>query len=385
MNKIRLFKASSFYDNYLNYFFTKYKDLENKTYEQLIEKLFYDSFGLSDCIKVSLENSGEFEVFETVINCELLQKKWMRQNKIELNNENNIVLEILKAQIMAFEPDVLFAHDHAFINAAFINEIKRDCKSIKLVIGYDGVGFCDEGKFQGVDLMLTCVGYIRDYYISKSFYSEVFYYGFNENVLSRLSNKGVKKYDISFVGGLNLMSGGHHQRLNTLSSICKLSPHFFISSAALEDHGFYKWPQRNRIMKGKISEALRIYNVGKRNIGARYGLDMFDVLGKSKISLNVHIDNAKENAANIRLFEGTGVGSCLLTDWKSNIAEFFEPDSEVVTFKSTAECVEKAKYLLKDDDLRNKISLAGQKKTLEYFTLQKRCLDIIFIIKKYLN
>ena len=44
---------------------------------------------------------------------------------------------------------------------------------------------------------------------------------------------------------------------------------------------------------------------------------------------------------------------------------------EIVTFKSVDECLDKAKYLLENETERDKIAAAGQKKTLENFTLQK--------------
>ena len=44
----------------------------------------------------------------------------------------------------------------------------------------------------------------------------------------------------------------------------------------------------------------------------------------------------------MRLFEATGSGACLVTDWKENLGELFEPDVEVVTYRSVAECVKKS-------------------------------------------
>ena len=76
-----------------------------------------------------------------------------------------------------------------------------------------------------------------------------------------------------------------------------------------------------------------------------YGIEMFKALSKSKIGFNSHGGVAGEYAANVRLFEVTGVGSCLLTDHKKNINDFFEPDREVVTYKSADECIEKVNWL----------------------------------------
>jgi spore maturation protein CgeB len=76
---------------------------------------------------------------------------------------------------------------------------------------------------------------------------------------------------------------------------------------------------------------------------AIFGLDNFRILARSRITLNKHIDAAENDAGNMRLFEATGMGACLLTDWKPGLQEIFEPDVEVVAYKNIDECVEKVR------------------------------------------
>ena len=85
----------------------------------------------------------------------------------------------------------------------------------------------------------------------------------------------------------------------------------------------------------------------------------------------------------MRLFEATGVGSCLVTDWKPNISEFFEPDKEVVVYKSPAECLEKINYLLNNENKRKEIARAGQKKTVETYSFEKRIRDFANAVLSY--
>jgi spore maturation protein CgeB len=84
------------------------------------------------------------------------------------------------------------------------------------------------------------------------------------------------------------------------------------------------------------------------------------------------------------MFEATGVGTCLLTDWKEHIADLFEPDEEVVTYKSAEECIEKAKWLLENPAERERIAKAGQKRTLRDHTFENRVELFDAIIKKQL-
>src|SRR5205823_2227429 len=97
---------------------------------------------------------------------------------------------------------------------------------------------------------------------------------------------------------------------------------------------------------------------------ARFGLEMYQGLADSKVTLNIHADSSPTHASNMRLFETTGVGTCLLTDWRPNLAELFEPDREVIVYRSAAECVEKARWLLDNPGPRQTVAMAGQQRTL---------------------
>lgn len=108
---------------------------------------------------------------------------------------------------------------------------------------------------------------------------------------------------------------------------------------------------------------------------------MLSVLSCAKVGLNFHIDAAGRYAGNIRLYEVTGVGSCLLTDEKENLHQLFERDTEVVTYKSADECLEKAKWLLEHPKEREAIAKAGQARTLRDHTYEKRAAQLDNIIK----
>ncbi len=99
---------------------------------------------------------------------------------------------------------------------------------------------------------------------------------------------------------------------------------------------------------------------------------MYQTLHDSRLTLNTHIDIALDNASNMRLFEATGVGTCLLTERQPDLAELFEPDVEVATYSSPPEAVEKARYLLDHDDVRRSIADAGQARVQRDHTFAQR-------------
>jgi spore maturation protein CgeB len=140
----------------------------------------------------------------------------------------------------------------------------------------------------------------------------------------------------------------------------------------------------------RLNEIPRKINFSKEfkqaaNTAPLFGIEMFKALSKSKIGFNSHGGVAGEYAANVRLFEVTGVGSCLLTDHKKNINDFFEPDKEVVTYKSADECIEKVNWLLSHPTELKQISIAGQQKTLRDHTFARRAEELHEIISRSLK
>ncbi len=100
-------------------------------------------------------------------------------------------------------------------------------------------------------------------------------------------------------------------------------------------------------------------------------MDMYRVLAASRITLNTHSDFADNYAANQRLFETTGMGSCLLTEHAENIKELFVPGEEILTYNSKEELLEIIKTMLNQRERIEKIALAGQLRTLKDYTIER--------------
>ncbi len=112
---------------------------------------------------------------------------------------------------------------------------------------------------------------------------------------------------------------------------------------------------------------------------------MFQQLRNSRVVFNNHIDISPVSASNMRLFETSGVGACLITDWKENLADLFEPDVEVLTYRTAAECAEKVKYILEHETKRREIAEAGQRRTLREHTFENRVAEVDDIIRDFFD
>ena len=103
---------------------------------------------------------------------------------------------------------------------------------------------------------------------------------------------------------------------------------------------------------------------------------MYRKLAESRGTINIHIDVAGSNAGNLRMFEATGVGSCLITEHSDNIRKLFEPEVEVLTYRSKEELLDIACDLMKNDERGVNVATRGQKRTLKDHTLERMWQDI---------
>jgi spore maturation protein CgeB len=100
--------------------------------------------------------------------------------------------------------------------------------------------------------------------------------------------------------------------------------------------------------------------------------------------LNHHIGIAGAYANNMRLFEATGAGCLLITDWKANLHDIFDVGKEVLCYRWPDECVETIQRILADEAKRQAIARAGHEHTLRDHTYARRAEELVDILEQHL-
>jgi hypothetical protein len=220
------------------------------------------------------------------------------------------------------------------------------------------------------DLLVTSFPHFVERFREQGLDSEYLKIAFYEKVLARLRDKGVqpdpaapRDRGIAFVGGLDPRVHGAGTRL--LERIAR--------EVDLEvwGYGAGELPQESA--------------VARRYRGEAWGLEMYEVLARSRIALNRHIGLADGYANNMRLFEATGVGALLVTDAKRNLADLFEPGREVVAYEDEDDLVEKLRHFAEHDDERRSIAAAGQARTLREHTYANRMTELAAMLEARLR
>lgn len=109
-----------------------------------------------------------------------------------------------------------------------------------------------------------------------------------------------------------------------------------------------------------------------------YFVQMPMVFKNSKINLNI-TSKSIPSGIPLRVIDIMGCGGFLLTNYQHEIAEFFVPDNEVVFYSSIDEAVEKTKFYLAHDDIRQKIAQNGFNKIDSHFTYEVQLKKIFTI------
>jgi spore maturation protein CgeB len=79
----------------------------------------------------------------------------------------------------------------------------------------------------------------------------------------------------------------------------------------------------------------------------------------------------------MRLFEATGVGAFLLTDFKDNLNTLFAPDREVAVWSSIDDCLAGIGRYLGDEAASTAIARAGHQRTMAQHTYRHRAREIL--------
>lgn len=371
---MKLIIFDTYYKAFLNYFYNRNPNLNSKSFDQHKNLLLSAFFGTSDFYSYNLKLLCH-EAEDFIVNDKKLQDKWAKENEIKLKMENIFsrirglpylykflgkpfwIVEILIAQIKKIKPDVVLIHDLSLLNKWQLQEIKENCK---LLVGQIASALPPRENLIEYNLLLSSFPHFVDLFRKRGIKSEYFRIGFEKRVYEKIK-KQPKLFDVSFIGSFSPYHRTATKIIEDLSSKMKINI----------------WGRGLNFLS-PFSPIRKYYH------GEVWGADMYKTIAQSKIVLNRHSDLSSVYANNMRLFETTGMGSMLITDKKENMKDFFEEGKEVITYSKAEDLQEKINYYLNNNKEREKIAIAGMKRTHAEHTYFERMKELSIILKKYL-
>jgi spore maturation protein CgeB len=260
--------------------------------------------------------------------------------------------DILLAQIEEFRPDLIINQDTFHVNTGLMRRIKSIGQPI--VIGMVGIEPSRGEDWLVYDLMMSQLSTTVSFFRNLGVRAEVNHLAFEPAILDALPAAPAAEFDVSFVG---TVSADHRQRIELLEAVAR---RYDLKLFGSRPQAIPATSPLYRCFQGEV-----------------WGAEMYQVLRRSRVTLNSHIDLAGREAGNMRLFEATGVGAFLLTDFKENLHTLFEPDREVAVWRSVDDCLAGIDRALGDGRRRAEIARAGQARTMAQHTYRHRTGEIL--------
>jgi len=373
---MRIVFVDTYYRRFLREHYARNPQLASESYAIQQRSLIDARFGTSDFYTKHLNDLG-CEAFDLIANCVPLQAAWLRENGrnatlldyaaphrfYRLPILGHVVaalpglLSTVFEQVRSLRPDVLYCHDLSLFPSWFLDKIR---KHAKLVVGQIAHALPPDGFVRGYDLILTSFPHFVDRIKAKGVDSEYLRLGFDHRMSA--SFDGISRdVEFSFVGSLGR---SHGSAIPLLERLCRETP--------------------IRIYGYGIDGVPRSSPIRERYEGEVWGLDMYRILARSRVTLNRHIGAAENFANNMRLYEATGMGALLLTERKDNLNELFAPGKEVEIYSGPDDAVEKVSSLLRDTERCATIAAAGQARTLREHTYRERMKELRLILERRL-
>ena len=304
------------------------------TYQSNLDAILYQSFGTADFYSRSLRALG-----------------WEAEDVI-WNHEQLSSMRPYWTRLTRHEHEVIFLQDlNVILPASFYSTVVAGQCSCPWP-GDDNIRKCDVifTSFPHYVPRIEALGV-------KAVYNPL---AFDPVVIQRVIEQGFpqiieneRPFDVTFIGGVG--NPGHWRRgMETLNAVAEAIPTF-------------KWWGYGADLLPSSSALRQNYQ------GEAWGLDMYRVMLQSKIVLNRHGEVAEGHANNMRLFEATGCGALLLTEWCENASLRTLFDSfECESYVDAADAISEINFYLNDDITRQAFAKNGQSRTLRDHTYAQR-------------
>lgn len=375
---MRILILNTDYTGFLRSLHAEHDGLAERSYEEQLRVRNETLFGVADFYSSNLRALGH-DAHELHANNESLQRAWAREHGVKVQHVSGDrwqfrmrrkiipwasrlpdlrwMYEILAAQIRHYRPDVILNQVLDGISGQFLREMKQHTR---LLVGQFAAPLPEDADMSMYDLFISSLPNFVDRFRAAGIASELNRLAFERTILDVVPPQE-RIYPVSFVGSI---SRHHDERGKLIEGLCR---EFDIR---IFGQGVERLPEGSPVRE--------------HHGGPAWGKEMYRILGRSKIALNHHIAIAGPYANNMRLYEATGMGAMLLTDWKENLYEMFEPGREVVAYRSHDECFEMIRHYLDHEEERREIAAAGQERTLREHTYLRRMEEFVEIVGRYL-
>jgi hypothetical protein len=359
---MKLLMLWNYYEPYLRYFYHAVPDAATLSYREQQSTLFDDHFGWPAELAHYLRNAGVETEF-VVGNAVSLQRRWAEENGLGHGRAGDSLTTIVLEQIRRFRPDVLWMPLISSCLGDFLEEAR---KSVRRIFLWCNIPVAPDFDMTGFDALLTSTPELYERLVRAPRRMMPMLPAFDSRILDKIGAVEARR-PVTFIGSL---STAHIRRAEWLAYLLE-------QGVAVELYGIFR---RSAFSETALSQR-NVENLAAAHRGEVFGMAMYRRLAESRLSINISIDAPGAILPpNMRLFEATGVGTCLVTDAGRETSPLFDLEDEIAVFATKAQLLERITDLGADPERARRIGLAGQRRTLKEHTFERmtnRMLEIL--------
>ena len=368
-------QVHTFYQDYLERFYRNNPKFVNLAFSEQIDALVRDGFSANHMMAPYLGQFG-YESHLIIANNPRAQSQWLDEHGMTLMDQNDWFYEIVRKQINTIKPDILYLSDPISFDSRFVRSLTW---KPSLVLGWRAANIPSNTDWSEFDIMLSCLSGLRNVATKLGAKATNHFFPGFPVWMNMLAADVEPEYDVVFTGSWTTVQ--HEVRGRLLTSVAE-------DAKGKYSCAFY--------LSGQVDSLPP--EVARNNLRERFGVDMYKALQSGKIVLdarashvfydpitNINIDMGRNETANMRIFEATGSGCFLLTEYYDNLCDFFEIGKEIETFKDAEELKDKIHYYLSHPDERKAIARRGKARCLRDYSMEKRAAEFDRIIRTHLS
>ncbi len=344
-------------------------------YDECAKELFSKFIYYGDAYKDALTKEG-FSAEQIIPECAPLQFKWARENSMRFSPswiykapfrwwwtrilktsqpKDRIKSHIITEQVKKLRPKILWVFSGVHVTRDMIKEWRPYVGHIML---WWSCPLCINFPYDSFDAIFSCIPLLVKRFKTQGIKAYHLPHSFDPRILSHVKHTGKRILNIAFVGTSDPV---HKKRISFMDRLSRyLKVDFYGPSVD-------SFPEDSPMRANWHGEV--------------WGKDLYSVYGSYLFAIHTNIDVAEKQASAKRLFEITGMGTCLLTDSTDHLEDLFEPEKEAVVYSTPEECIDKVKYLLAHPQEAMKIGKRAQERALKNHTYKERIKQLL----KYLT
>jgi hypothetical protein len=354
---MKFLRISSLYPQLISQYYNNFKFIKKQRYKSQYNHAMSQKFSISNFLTREIKKKN-IETFEIISNLKYLQLAWLKEF-----GDKNKKKSIIAQQILYYKPDIIFFGNIDLVDNEILEILNEDSfkKVIKIVYHCAPITQNQIYKLKHLTFLVTCV---EDYKKKFKYFIDTILipHAFDRSCYKEVKRRDI---DISFIGSLFLKKKLHLNRVEILYKIMRSKMRSYISVNFKNFYiNFFIIILKNIIFNAPIVFKILYIFINSRK--ALFGKRMYEVLQRSKVMLNMHIADTKY-AGNMRLFEGTGSGCLVVTDYKQGLEKFFVNKKEILVYNSDSMALDLIKNSVNNYKSLKKISQSAQKKTYSMY------------------